>query len=118
MLNIYEDYAKERNILFNVTKSKLMYFVKNYFGGQHALHMHTCSKIDYVEQCGHLGTTLYSDISIRNINNTVNDLFMRTNNLMADFSNTHNSTLSVLYNNRIVLMYMALSCGVLTIINL
>ena len=52
-------------------------------------------KIDYVEQCVHLGTTLYSDISIRNINNAVNDLFMRTNNLMADFSNAHSSTLSV-----------------------
>ena len=59
----------------------------------------------------HLGTTLYSDISIRNINNALNDLFMRTNNLMADFSNAHSSILSVLYNSY-------LSYGVLTIINL
>ena len=46
-----------------------------------------------------LGTTLYSVISIRNINNAalVNDLFMRTNKLMADLSNAHSSTLSVLY---------------------
>ena len=57
------------------------------------------SKIDYVEQCIHLGTTLYSDISIKNINNSVNVLFMRTNNLMADFSNAHSGTLSVLHNS-------------------
>ena len=59
--------------------------------------MSNCSKIDYVEQCVHLETTLYCDISIRNINNAVNDMFMRTNNLMDDLSNAHSSTLSVLY---------------------
>ena len=99
MLNVCEDYAKEYNILFYASKSKLMHFGKNYFDAQHVLHMSNGSKIDYVEQCVHLGTTLYSDISIRNINNAVNDLFMRTNNLMADFSNAHSSTLSVLYNS-------------------
>ena len=37
---------------------------RNYFGG----HMSNNSKLDYVEQCVHLGTTLSSDISTRNIN--------------------------------------------------
>ena len=65
MLNVCEDnYVKKYNILFNAFKSKLMHFGKNYFGGQHVLHMSNSSKIDYVEQCVHLGTTLYSDISI------------------------------------------------------
>ena len=59
-----------------------MYFGKNYFGVQHALHKSNDSKIDYVEQCAHLGTTLYSDIFIRNINNAVNDLITKTNNLI------------------------------------
>ena len=85
MLNVCEDFAKEYNILFNASKSKLMHSGKNYFDAQHVLHMSNGSNIDYVEQCVHLGTTLYSDIAIRNINNAVNDLFMRTNNLMADF---------------------------------
>ena len=31
MLNVCEDYAKEYNILFNASKSKLMHFGKNYF---------------------------------------------------------------------------------------
>ena len=105
MLNVCEDYAKEYNILFNASKSKLMHFGKNYFDAQHVLHMSNGSKIDYVEQCVLSGTTLYSDISIRNINNAVNDLFMRTNNLMADFSNAHSSTLSVMYNSYCMNVY-------------
>ena len=31
MLNVCEDYAKEYNISFNASKSKLMHFGKNYF---------------------------------------------------------------------------------------
>ena len=69
MLTVCEDYAKGCNILFNASKSKLMHFGRNYFDGQHVLHMSNGSKIDYVEQCGNLRITLYSDISIRNINN-------------------------------------------------
>ena len=71
MLNVCEDYAKEYTILFNASKSKLMHFEKNYFGGQQVLHMSNGSKIDYVEQWVHLETTLYSDIYIRNLNNTI-----------------------------------------------
>ena len=41
--------------------SNLMYFWENCFDRQHALHMSNGSKIDYVEQCVHLGTALYSD---------------------------------------------------------
>ena len=100
-----DDYAKKYNILFNASKSKLMYLGKNYFGGKHVLHMSNGSKIDYVEQCVHLGATLYSDISIRNIHNALNNLFMRTNNLMADFSNAHSSTLPVLYNSYCMNVY-------------
>ena len=66
-LNVCDDYVKEYNILSNASKSKLMYFGKNYIGGQHVLHMSNRSKIDYVEQCVHLGATLYSHISIKNI---------------------------------------------------
>ena len=110
----------QRRIIFYVlllnTSCKLMYFGNNYFDGQYVLHRSNGSKIDYIEQCVHLGTTFYSAISISIINNAVNDLFMRTTNLMADFSNAHSSTLSVLYNT--YCMTMVFSCGVLTIINL
>ena len=47
-----------------------------------------------------LGTTIFSEISIKNIDNAVNDIhvYMRTNNLMADFLYAESTTLSLLYN--------------------
>ena len=53
------------------------------------------NKIDYVQQCVHLGTTIFSDISIKNFDNAVNNIY---NNLMADFSYAESTTLSLLYN--------------------
>ena len=41
----------------------------------------------------------FPDISIKNIDNAVNDISMRTNNLMADFSYAESTTLSLLYNS-------------------
>ena len=61
--------------------------------------------IDYVEQCVHLGTIIHSDITGKNIDSAVNDLFMQTNNLIADFSYTHSSTLSVLFNSYCMNVY-------------
>ena len=99
----------QRRIIFYVmllnTSCKLMYFGKNYFDRQYVLHRSNCSKIDYIEQCVHSGTTFYSAISISIINNEVNDLFMRTTNLMADVSNAHSRTLSVLYNTYCMTVY-------------
>ena len=66
----------------------------------------------------HLGTIIYSDITRKNVDFAVNDLFMRTNNLMADFSYTHSSTLSVLYNSYCMNVYgIMFNFGVLMIIN-
>ena len=76
MLNICEDYAKDYNILFNDSKSKLMYFGKNDVNCHDFLFMSNGSKIDYVKQCVHLGTTIFSDIYIKNIDNAVNDLYV------------------------------------------
>ena len=61
--------------------------------------------IDYVEQCVHLCTINHSDITHKNIDSAVNDLFMRKNNLIADFSYTHISTLSVLFKSYCVNVY-------------
>ena len=98
MLNVCEDFAKDYNILFNASKSKLMYFGKNNLNCENQLCMSNGSSIAFVEQCVHLGTKIYSDISKKNIDNATNDLYMRTNNLMADFSYAQSSTLSVVYN--------------------
>ena len=53
----------------------------------------------------HLGTIIHSDITRKNIDSAVNDLFMRTNNLVADFSDTHSSTLSVLFQSYCMNVY-------------
>ena len=104
MLNVCENFAKDYNILFNASKSKLMYFGKDNLNCENLLYMSNGSSIEFVEQCVHLGTKIYSDISKKNIDNATNDLYMymRTNNLMADFSSAQSSTLLVLYNSYVM----------------
>ena len=60
-----------------------------------------------MEQCVHLGTIIHSDITRKNIDSAVKDLFMQTNNLIADFSYTHtcSSTLSVLFQSYCMNVY-------------
>ena len=60
MLNVCEDFAKDYNILFNASKSKLMYFGKNNLNCENLLCMSNGSSIEFVEQCVHLGTKIYS----------------------------------------------------------
>ena len=70
MLNVCKDFAKDYNILFNVSKSKRMYFGKNYLNCENLLKvlcMSNGSSIEYVEECVHLGTKIYPNISKINI---------------------------------------------------
>ena len=105
MLNTCEVYAKDYITLFNAKKSKLMYFGRNNINTNNLMSMSDGTRIDFVEQCTHLGTIIYSDITRKNVDFAVNDLFMSTNYLMADFSYTHSSTLSVLYNSYCMNVY-------------
>ena len=107
MLNTCDVYAKDYNILFTTKKSKLMYFGRNNINSNNMMSMSNGTMIDFVEQCTHLGTIIYSDITRKNVDFAVNDLFMRTNNLMVDFSYTHSSTLSVLYNSYSMNVYVS-----------
>ena len=67
MLNISEDYAKDYNILFNIFKVKLIFFLMLLI----VTTFYVSSDIYYVQQCVHLGTTIVSDISIKCIDNVV-----------------------------------------------
>ena len=69
------------------------------------MSMSNGTMIDFVEQCTHLGTIIYSDITRKNVDFAVSDLFMKANNLMVDFSYTYSSTLSVLYNSCCINIY-------------
>ena len=55
-------------------------------------------KIPYVTECNHLGNILSTISEISIVDHTVNDLNMRTNCLLADFSFTDRNTLSRLFN--------------------
>ena len=105
MLNTCEVYAKDNNILFNAKKSKLMYFGRNNINTNNMMSMSNYTMIDFVEQCTYLGPIIYSDITRKNVDFVANDLFMKTNNLMVDFSYTHSSTLFVLYNSYCMNVY-------------
>ena len=96
---------KKLVILFNASKSKMMYFGKDNINCENLLCMSNGSSIEFVEQCTHLGTKIYTDISKKNTDSATNELYMRTNNLMADFSYAKISTLSVLYNSYCMNVY-------------
>ena len=77
-----------------------MHFDRNNVSTNNMLSMSNGIQIDYVEQCTHLGIIIYSDALLgKNNDFTVNDLFMRSNNLLGDFSFTECTTLSVLYKS-------------------
>ena len=63
------------------------------------------SSIEHVKVCVHLGNTIYSDISLKCINGSVSDLFIRTNSLLYDFSNVDSSILSILHNTYCMSIY-------------
>ena len=105
MLKICEDYTSDYNILINAKKSELMHFGKNKMNIEKTISMANGCPIDYVEQYVHLGTIIHSDITHKNIDSAVNNLLMRTNNLIADFSYTHSSTLSVLFKSYCMNVY-------------
>ena len=105
MLKICEDYASDYNIIFNAKKCKLMHFGRNTMNIKNTISITNGCTIDYVEQCVHLGTIIHSDITRKNTDFAVNDLFMQTNNLVSDFSYTHSSTLSVVFKSYCMNVY-------------
>ena len=100
MLNICEKYAMKYDILFNATKNQLLYFGKdsNNDNVQPVLSMDNGKKIPYVTKCLHLGNSISTTCTQRSmINNAIADLIIKSNNLLAEFSFSNSSTLSVLF---------------------
>ena len=84
-----------------------MHFRNNYFGGQHVLHK-LCLTVEKLITLINVYIweplfTLTYPLEILTMQCMI--FFMRTNNLMVDFSNTHSSTLSVLYNSYCMNVY-------------
>ena len=108
MLNICEKYARKYDILFNATKSQLLYFGKdsNNDNIQPVLSMDNGKKIPYVTKCLHLGNSISTTDTKRSmINNAIADLNIKSYNLLADFSFSSSSTLSVLFKSYCMNIY-------------
>ena len=89
MLDICEQYTKECSIEFNATKSYVMHCTKDKC--THALpslRMSDGSAIPYTDECIHLGVTIHSNISHRNVDKAVIDLNVKTNAMLSDFAFT------------------------------
>ena len=100
MLNKCEKYVRKYDILFNATKSQLLYFGKdsNNNNVQQVLNMNNGQKIPYVTKCLHLDNSISTTCTQRSmINNAIADLNIKSNNLLAKFSISNSSTLSVLF---------------------
>lgn len=108
MLKICESYAKQFDILFNAKKSQIVFFkgkckTANFI--KPPLQMENGESIPYVDECNHLGNVLSSKSKNTLIQNAINDLYMRTNCLLSDFSFTDSTTLASLFNTYCMNIY-------------
>ena len=62
------------------------------------LKMINDEEIPCVPECNHLGNILSTIFDFQIVDHAVNDLYMRTNCLLADFSFTDSNTLSHIFN--------------------
>ena len=99
MLKTCEDYAMKHNILFNAKKSQMLTFDhKSRISVKPILKMRNGEEIPYATECNHLDNILSTISDFPIVDHAVNDLYMRTNCLLADFSFTDSNTLSRLFN--------------------
>ena len=97
--------SEEHKMLFNAKKSQLLHFTKSSKSKDPQLFMNDGSIIPYVDSCNHLGNTISIKSDKIILHNAVNDLYMRTNCLLSDFSFSECSTLSHLFNTYCVNIY-------------
>ena len=106
MLLLCETYAEEYNICFNSCKSQLIHFTdKEKVKLDISIEKKNGNKIKMVDECKYLGTTLYSDIKLKDTPDVVRDLTVSLNNMFADFSFVDSSTLSILFDSYCINLY-------------
>ena len=97
MLKTCETFAKQHDILFNASKSQLLWFGKGKKPIHISLKMENGQVIPYVDSCKHLGNEISMNRMNVFINNATNDLHCRLNSLLAEFSLCDSVTLSTLF---------------------
>ena len=101
MLKTCETFAKQRDILFNISKSQLLWFGK----GKKSIHISLKLEIPSVDSCKHLGNEISMNRMDVFINNATNDLHCRLNSLLADFSHCDSVTLFTLFKTYCLNLY-------------
>ena len=102
---ICEDYVLKHKIIFNASKSQLLYFPSNtakvpkdFMLKDIMLKMKSGQVLPYhLDTCNYLGNTICSHDEIVIIVNAITDMNIRLNNLLAAFSHCDSGTLSTLF---------------------
>ena len=107
VLRLCELHAIDHNIIFNAKKRQLLCFSSDPSDDPCTvdLTMLNSQSIQYVKKCIHLGNELCPMNKHVLIDNTVNDLNCRFNNVLADFAHCICSTLSVLFKTYCMNIY-------------
>ena len=109
MLNICERFANDNKILFNASKSQLLYFSKKddpMHVKRPILRMSHDQMVPNVEKCIHLGNTLStSSTEHALIDSAITDLNIKTNNLLSEFSFCESTPLSRLFQSYCINAY-------------
>ena len=109
MLSICEQYAHDNNIMFNASKSQLIYFGKNKDQAhtmKPPLRMQYGQLIPYAEKCIHLGNTVSSNSTERSlIDSAITELNIKTNSLLSEFSFSESCTLTRLFSSYCMNLY-------------
>ena len=118
MLKTCEDYAMKHNILFNAKKSQMLTFDhKSRILVKSILKMKNGEEIPYVTECNHLGNILSSISDIPIVDHAVNDIYKRTNCLLADYFFLLIAKLFRVYLILIAQTFMVVHCGNILIEN-
>ena len=90
MLKLCEDYALKNKIIFNTTKSQLLYFPSNTarVPKDFMLKMKSGPVIPYTDTCKYLGNTICSHDENVIKDNAITDMNMRLNNILFEFLST------------------------------
>ena len=105
-----KEMLKHAKLLFNASKSQLLWFGNGKKTIHISLKMENGQVIPYVDSCKHLRNEISRNRMNVFINNATNDLHCRLNSLLADFSHCDSVTLSTLFKTYL-LIYTAAKCG-------
>ena len=105
MVKTCETFAKQHDILFNASKSQLLWFGKGKKPINISLKMENGQEIQYVDSCVHRDNEISMNSMSVFINNATNDLHCRLNSLLTDFSHCDSITLSTLFKTCCMNLY-------------